>query len=42
MATWDVFKELDNLRREIDATFRGAGYNRGAASCGPEILGRKA
>jgi len=28
MATWDVFKELDNLRREIDEAFRGAGYNR--------------
>jgi HSP20 family protein len=25
MATWDVFKELDNLRREIDEAFRGAG-----------------
>ena len=28
MATWDVFKELDNLRREIDETFRGGGHNR--------------
>ncbi len=28
MATWDVFKELDNLRREIDEAFRGAGYHR--------------
>ena len=28
MATWDVFKELDSLRREIDEAFRGAGYNR--------------
>ncbi len=28
MATLDVFKELDNLRREIDEAFRGAGYNR--------------
>ncbi len=28
MAKWDVFKELDNLRREIDEAFRGAGYNR--------------
>ncbi len=28
MATWDVFKELDNLRREMDEAFRGAGYNR--------------
>ena len=28
MATWDVFKELDSLRKEIDAAFRGAGYSR--------------
>ena len=28
MATWDVFKELDSLRREIDEAFRGSGYNR--------------
>jgi HSP20 family protein len=28
MATWDVFKELDNLRREIDEAFSGAGYSR--------------
>lgn len=28
MATWDVFKELDNLRREIDEAFRGAGFDR--------------
>lgn len=28
MATWDVFKELDNLRREIDEAIRGNGYNR--------------
>jgi len=28
MATWDVFKELDSLRKEVDAAFRGAGYNR--------------
>jgi HSP20 family protein len=28
MATWDVFKELDNLRREIDEAFRGAGMGR--------------
>lgn len=27
MATWDVFKELDNLKREINDAFRGAGYN---------------
>ena len=28
MASWDVFKELDNLRREIDEAFRGAGMSR--------------
>lgn len=28
MANWDVFKELDNLRREIDEAFRGAGFVR--------------
>lgn len=28
MANWDVFRELDSLRREIDEAFRGAGYQR--------------
>ena len=28
MATWDVFRELDNLRREIDEAIRGAGHSR--------------
>jgi len=28
MANWDVFRELDNLRKEIDQAFRGAGYQR--------------
>lgn len=28
MASWDVFKELDNLRREMDEAFRGVGFNR--------------
>ncbi|MBP1752925.1 MAG: molecular chaperone [Geobacteraceae bacterium] len=28
MANWDVFRELDNLRREIDEAFRGAGIHR--------------
>lgn len=28
MATWDVFNELNNLRREIDEAFRGVGGNR--------------
>jgi HSP20 family protein len=35
MATWDVFKELDNLRKEVDEAFRGAGYNR---PFGPSFL----
>jgi HSP20 family protein len=32
MASWDVFKELDSLRKEIDEAFRGAGYNRPSGS----------
>ena len=28
MASWDMFRELDSLRREIDAAFRGVGYGR--------------
>jgi HSP20 family protein len=28
MASWDVIRELDNLRREMDEAFRGAGLNR--------------
>lgn len=28
MASWDVFRELDSLRREIDEAFRGAGVSR--------------
>ena len=28
MASWDVFKEMDNLRREVDEAIRGAGYRR--------------
>ena len=28
MASWDIFRELDNLRREIDEAFRGAGMDR--------------
>ncbi|QXE86164.1 Hsp20/alpha crystallin family protein [Geomonas nitrogeniifigens] len=35
MASWDVFRELDNLRREIDEAFRGVGVNR---SFGPTFL----
>jgi len=35
MATWDVFKELDNLRRDIDEAFRGAGVSR---QHGPSFL----
>ena len=25
MASWDMFRELDNLRREVDEAFRCAG-----------------
>lgn len=32
MASWDVFKELDNLRREINEAFRGAGVARPLAT----------
>ncbi len=32
MASWDVFRELDNLRREIDEAFRGVGIYRPLAS----------
>lgn len=28
MASWDMFRELDTLRREIDAAFRGVGNGR--------------
>jgi HSP20 family protein len=28
MANWDVFRELDSLRREIDEAFRGVGLGR--------------
>jgi len=28
MASWDLFRELNTLRREIDEAFRGAGYSR--------------
>lgn len=28
MANWDMFRELDNLRREVDEAFRGAGLPR--------------
>ena len=28
MASWDVFRELDNLRRDIDEAFRGYGVGR--------------
>lgn len=35
MASWDVFRELDNLRREIDEAFRGAGVSR---PLGPTFL----
>lgn len=28
MASWDMFRELDSLRKEIDEAFRGAGLGR--------------
>ncbi len=28
MASWDILREMDNLRREIDDAFRGSGYSR--------------
>lgn len=28
MASWDMFRELDNMRREIDEAFRDAGLSR--------------
>lgn len=28
MASWDMLRELDNLRREVDEAFRGAGFGR--------------
>lgn len=42
MASWDVFRELDNLRREIDEAFRGAGVHRpfGPAFLSPSTLRR--
>lgn len=35
MANWDVFRELDNLRREFDAAFRGVGRPVGPAFLSP-------
>lgn len=32
MASWDMFRELDNLRREVDEAFRGFGYSRPVAT----------
>lgn len=42
MASWDVFRELDGLRREINEAFRGAGMNRpfGAAFLAPSVTRR--
>jgi len=39
MANWDIFRELDSLRREIDEAFRGAGLGRAAT---PVFLGTTA
>jgi HSP20 family protein len=35
MAAWDVFNELETLRREIDEAFRGMGFGR---PVGPTFL----
>jgi HSP20 family protein len=37
MANWDVFRELDSLKKEVDEAFRGAGLGRpfGAAFLSP-------
>lgn len=42
MANWDIFREMDNLRKEIDEAFRGAGYNRpfGSSFLSPVITRR--
>ena len=42
MASWDLFRDLDNLRKEIDEAFRGAGYNRpsGSAFLSPVVTRR--
>jgi HSP20 family protein len=32
MASWDVFRELDTLRRDIDEAFRGYGVGRSVAT----------
>lgn len=42
MANWDVFRELDNLRKEIDEAFRGVGISRpsGAAFLSPAATRR--
>lgn len=28
MANWDLFREMENLRREFDQAFQGSGFNR--------------
>jgi HSP20 family protein len=42
MASWDVFRELDNLRSEINEAFRGAGISRpfGATFLSPVVTRR--
>lgn len=42
MANWDVFRELDNLRREINEAFRGVGVTRpfGTAFLSPVVSRR--
>ena len=42
MANWDVFRELDNLRSEINEAFRGVGISRpfGATFLSPVVTRR--
>jgi len=42
MASWDVLRELDNLRREIDEAFRTGGYSRSlGGGFSPSLTGRR-
>lgn len=42
MASWDVLRELDNLRREIDEAFRSGGTGRPfLGGLSPQVTGRR-
>lgn len=41
MASWDVFRELDTLRRELDEAFRGAGFSRPTAAFLSPVASRR-